>query len=423
MTGHLSDDEVSFFAEKYDVFHEVLENRLSQSIKEEEEYHKKPKEERVYLEAKDLPTSDKKPKKFSMHEAVSKDQEHRPGMTGVYHSPKGDAVATDVRVMVVSKKEYNPAHKGKVVDKKGKPVTQKIVEGRGKDKQVREVEWEGRYPDYERVIPKNEPQAKAEITDAAIQDACGVDVPKNEDVYVTIKFGKGNYAILHIQEWQRFLRAAKHIGATEIEFHGNGRPLAAKSEDGAVIVVTYGIGGVSDLATLATVYRQDLSATSGKKNGKTRFSVREGAKENSTNERQDLTTTIRSEMEDGAKIEISIEDAKQNLQELQKEFAGKTSPRGFIGAVSKAFGYPDGVHQQSFYFEITAPDGTPFTFRISNHNVNSNYADQREISVTVKSRRRENGFRGESWRTFENMYISKNLYKKMEIYSHPLQAI
>lgn len=105
-----------------------------------------------------------------------------------------------------------------------------------------------------------------------------------------------------------------------------------------------------------------------------------------TEERQDLTTTIRSTMANGTKVGISIEEAKKNLSKIKKDFAGIKSTRGFIGAVTMALGYPKGVHQQSFYFELHTPTGTPYTLRISNHNVNSRYADEREISIVVKSK-------------------------------------
>ena len=106
-----------------------------------------------------------------------------------------------------------------------------------------------------------------------------------------------------------------------------------------------------------------------------------------TEERQDLTTTIRSTMANGTKVVISIEEAKKNLSKIKKDFAGIKSTRGFIGAVTMALGYPKGVHQQSFYFELHTPTGTPYTLRISNHNVNSKYADEREISIVGKPAR------------------------------------
>lgn len=53
----------------------------------------------------------------------------RPSMYGVFHDPEGIAVATNTKVLVVSKPDFNPEKAGEVVDIKGDNVNS----GRNKD--------------------------------------------------------------------------------------------------------------------------------------------------------------------------------------------------------------------------------------------------------------------------------------------------
>lgn len=74
--------------------------------------------------------------KKSIWDACAKDKLRR-AMTGVYHDESGYAVATDGRIMIASKSEYNEHFKGKILDRYGKEI-------------------EDRYPNWQAVLPNVE---------------------------------------------------------------------------------------------------------------------------------------------------------------------------------------------------------------------------------------------------------------------------
>lgn len=71
--------------------------------------------------------------KRNIWDACTKD-EVRATMTGVYHDESGYAVATDGRILIASKSEYNEHFKDKILDRYGKEI-------------------EGRYPNWKAALP------------------------------------------------------------------------------------------------------------------------------------------------------------------------------------------------------------------------------------------------------------------------------
>ena len=129
---------------------------------------------------------------------------------------------------------------------------------------------------------------------------------------------------------------------------------------------------------------------------------------------QDLTTgfSVDSDADSGAKVMIFNQSAKHELNKIVHKYAGVRNTRGFIGDLAVALGY-NGVAKQTYYFEFKANDGKKFTLRISNHNVNGENAeaDEKEISIVIKSRRQPNRFvEGEADIT-EYVYFKESIAK------------
>ena len=209
----------------------------------------------LYDKAEPLPAHDKKPKKFAVTEYVSTDKRDPKHFFGVYHSSTGEAVATDKAVLIVSKADYKPEHKGKVVTKKGEDVTNDL-------RSEMLSEHGAKYVDYTRVIPTGEAEATAPLSDAAVQAACGVTVKKRNEAYIILDFGEGRLISMDMYNWQLFVRGANYIGATEVEYRGEDRPLIARSEKGAVLSMPIQYLRVTD----KPIYRQDLQAADAPKN-------------------------------------------------------------------------------------------------------------------------------------------------------------
>ena len=247
----LSDQEVKDLSKEFENLSRVTALRRERQRQEQERQRERDKLQTTYDNAEALPVSGKKPKKFSMHEVAHTDNVNQAMIAGVHHSPTGEAVATDTHVIVVSKKDFKPEHEGKVVDKNGAPVRQKVVDG----KKATMEEAKGQFPAYERLLPKDKPVATAPLSDEAVQAACGVSVRGEEKAYIAVDFGDGNIMTLDLYCWNRFLRGAKHIGATELEFRGAHKPVVARTEDGWAMCMP-----VFYVSEVDKMYRQALNS-------------------------------------------------------------------------------------------------------------------------------------------------------------------
>lgn len=141
----------------------------------------------------------------------------------------------------------------------------------------------------------------------------------------------------------------------------------------------------------------------------------EGRKEIKENrskvEPQDLTTTIVSTLSDGTKLRQSIEETKENLENLEKAYTGIKKSRGFIKDLNTALGNSESG-SQSHYFDISFPDGHSIVLRTSNHNAHADTFDvgSDAISVIIKSARKKNTFQGsESVNLVEYVYFKEDI--------------
>ena len=128
-------------------------------------------------------------------------------------------------------------------------------------------------------------------------------------------------------------------------------------------------------------------------------------------EPQDLTTTIVSTLSDGTKLRQSIEETKENLENLAKAYTGIKKSRGFIKDLNTALGNSESG-SQSHYFDISFPDGHSIVLRTSNHNAHADTFDvgSDAISVIIKSARRKNTFQGsESVNLVEYVYFKEDI--------------
>ena len=126
-----------------------------------------------------------------------------------------------------------------------------------------------------------------------------------------------------------------------------------------------------------------------------RFSVRDVDKKgkHSKEDSQDLTTIIVSSKNADAKIRISKEAAKNNLDNLSETYLNTQNTRGFLGDLKRALGETK-TQGQSSYFDFNTNNGE-VTLRISNHNANAeNVKGERDvISVIIKSERTKNNYK------------------------------
>lgn len=128
---------------------------------------------------------------------------------------------------------------------------------------------------------------------------------------------------------------------------------------------------------------------------------------------QDLTTgySTDNDAETSAKIVISNQGAKHELNKLIHKYSGVRKTRGFISDLANALSNRNDKPKQTYYFEFKDKAGNPYTLRISNHNVNGeNIADnEKEISIVIKSRRHPNNFVSGNADVIEYVYFKESI--------------
>lgn len=128
---------------------------------------------------------------------------------------------------------------------------------------------------------------------------------------------------------------------------------------------------------------------------------------------QDLTTG--SSIDNGAvtdaKVVISNEGAKHELNNIIHKYAGVRKTRGFISDLAKALGDRNEKPKQTYYFEFKDKAGNAYTLRISNHNVNGENIgeNEKEISIVIKSRRQPNNFVSDNADIKEYVYFKESI--------------
>lgn len=208
------------------------------------------------------------------------------------------------------------------------------------------------------------------------------------DVYETKK-GKKFHRV-------KFPRADKEVWKERLD-------IAKEQFGGTSVPGGYGFKDAETAKAFAEAILHPVSAEALKKKTNALEAERKTEEDNPVREKKekpeakgwDLNpTSILTTTGDGAKLQISKQMAKANLHFVSLDFAGVKKPKGFIAALSKALGTPDGTHSQSFYYEVMTEQGDAITLRLSNHNANAANHDGKtpEISIVVKSRRQPNRF-------------------------------
>ena len=230
----MSDKEFGELSEKYG------KERLVQdevSLRKETEYITREVEARLEKDG-ELHSNSYKPRKFSIHSYASTDKSRPTVLMGVYHSPDGYAVSSDVYVLIASKLDYDPAMKGEVVDKKGS----KIV---------------GSYPNWKSLFVNHPFKLKGGVQMLAAKmkaiqerfDAeynrrkeAGEKISKkklNDGPYcpVSLLFPNNRIVFISVENARRFVDACLHLGCTDIEYSDYTRSIIARSKNGFAIVM------------------------------------------------------------------------------------------------------------------------------------------------------------------------------------------
>lgn len=169
-------------------------------------------------------------------------------MLGVYHDPSGFAVASDGHILVYDKRQYDDSRKGQIV------ATRDIKKGREFTWKKKGETIEGRYPNWQRVIPEVENNGYRAVNidfagfaaDFKKQKAQIIaefkernNLPENEDVYaVNLVMPDGRSVRVDNKLLQDYLDAADSLGATSL-YYGNDyrKPLFVKSENGGALLM------------------------------------------------------------------------------------------------------------------------------------------------------------------------------------------
>lgn len=337
-----------------------------------------------------------------------KDSPYAERLGGVYHDNSGFAVATDGRILVASKDDFDPKLKGKVI---------------GKDGTVSE----SKFPDWQKAIPPAKETKSSNIDVEDLRKFVAGVLRANKRAYISLRFPDGTVEVFKANRLNLTLRAMKQLGTSELLYTKDGMKLVAKSEKGTALLmglvsvedelveangyaypgntVSYHRGEVvSEMSPGERVLRDaviDRLRESGMKvitdeeagqrvldeaNGKAKLS----AKKRRALETASLGKTPRSltvvSSADGANVLKSIDTL---VSEFEKS---AVQPKTFIGDVAKALGAERGG-SASEYASFETKNGKIITIRLSNHNAKvSNFDANGEtdgISIVVSPKKSE----------------------------------
>lgn len=337
---------------------------------------------------------------------ASKDSPYAERLGGVYHDNSGFAVATDGRILVASKDDFDPKLKGKVIGKDG------TVSG-------------SKFPDWQKAIPPAKETKSSNIDVEDLRKFVAGVLRANKRAYISLRFPDGTVEVFKANRLNLMLRAMKQLGTSELLYTKYGIKLVAKSEKGTALLmglvsaedelveangyaypgntVLYHRGEVvSEMSQEERVLRDaviDRLRESGMEvitdeeagqrvldeaNGKAKLS----AKKRRALETASLGKTPRSltvvSSADGANVLKSIDSL---VSEFEKS---AVQPKTFIGDVAKALGAKRGG-SASEYASFETKNGKIITIRLSNHNAKvSNFDANGEtdgISIVVSPKK------------------------------------
>ena len=339
---------------------------------------------------------------------ASKDSPYAERTGGVYHDNSGFAVATDGRILVASKDDFDPKLKGKVIGKDGAAM-------------------ENNFPNWQKAIPPAKETKSSNIDVEDLRKFVAGVLRANKRAYISLRFPDGTVGVFKANRLNLMLRAMKQLGTSELLYTKDGMKLVAKSEKGTALLmglafvedelveangyaypgntVLYHRGEVvSEMSQEERVLRDaviDRLRESGMEvitdeeagqrvldeaNGKAKLS----AKKRRALETASLGKTPRSltvvSSADGANVLKSIDTL---VSEFEKS---AVQPKTFIGDVAKALGAKRGG-SASEYASFETKNGKIITIRLSNHNAKvSNFDANGEtdgISIVVSPKKSE----------------------------------
>ncbi len=363
-----------------------------------------------------------------LEDALSKDVT-RPVMTGVYHDEDGYAVATDAKVLVADKREYNGRKKGKIIGKDGKEIP-------------------GNYPKWKLAIP-----VETEALPIDLQDLSGfiggVKAKLKENgikpkdygkAVVMIKTGSGTIVYYPVDALETWLNGAMRLGATGSDVGVSERNgfIVAKTKNGVAMLASKGGLAYNDTGIVYEVNSspstpQSRSDSSPKGRGALEKQVGGGVMENATEAQRLATEAVITSLE-ASGIEVveasdamaeavmgmggvemsakkkraletaSVQEEHQptvvssadgakvlnNLDNVATEYEEKSNQsKTFLGDVAKALG-AERKGSGSQYVTFETKNGKVVTIRLSNHNATvSNFDNNGEadgISIVVSAK-------------------------------------
>lgn len=340
---------------------------------------------------------------------ASKDSPYAERLGGVYHDKSGFAVATDGRILVASKDDFDPKLKGKVI---------------GKDGTVSE----SKFPDWQKAIPPAKETKSSNIDVEDLRKFVAGVLRANKRAYISLRFPDGTVEVFKANRLNLTLRAMKQLGTSELLYTKDGMKLVAKSEKGTALLmglvsaeeelveangyaypgntVSYHIGEVvSEMpqeervlrdAVIDRLRESDMEVITDEEAGQRVLDEANGKAKLSAKKRRALETVSASHDEkhqptvvssaDGAKILKELDDTKEKYENLSNRI------NTFIGDVAKALGAKRGG-STSEYASFETKNGKIITIRLSNHNAKvSNFDANGEtdgISIVVSPKKSE----------------------------------
>lgn len=156
---------------------------------------------------------------FKMTDYIApKDSPYAERLGGVYHDKSGFAVATDGRILVASKDDFDPKLKGKVI---------------GKDGTVSE----SKFPDWQEAIPPAKETKSSNIDVEDLRKFVAGVLKADKHAYISLRFPDGTTVSFGADKLNLMLRAMKQLGTSELLYTKDGMILVAKSEKGTAMLM------------------------------------------------------------------------------------------------------------------------------------------------------------------------------------------
>lgn len=345
---------------------------------------------------------------FKMTDYITpKDSPSAERLGGVYYDNSGFAVATDERILVASKDDFDPKLKGKVIGKDGAAMG-------------------NNFPNWQKAIPPAKETKSSNIDVEDLRKFVAGVLRANKRAYISLRFPDGTVGVFKANKLNLTLRAMKQLGTSELLYTKDGMKLVAKSEKGTALLmglafvedelveangyaypgntVSYQRGEVvSELSPGERVLRDavidrlresGMEVITDEEAGQRVLDEANGKAKLSAKKRRALETVSASHDEkhqptvvssaDGAKILKELDDTKEKYENLSNRI------NTFIGDVAKALGAKRGG-SASEYASFETKNGKIITIRLSNHNAKvSNFDANGEtdgISIVVSPKK------------------------------------